>query len=104
LPYAVALDVETEWTEQFDEVLAQSAISTDGTKVSSYQPVWYHGNDWSTFGKGAALGAVGTALGSAFAQAATSPASRSSGSGGSGFSSSGGFSGGGGGGGGGGGW
>ncbi len=102
LPYALALDVENQWAEQFSEVLA-AAGQTAGDVASSYQPAWYHGHDWNSFATGAALGALGSALGNAIATSATAPASRGGSSGG-GFSSSGGFSGGGGGGGGGGGW
>ncbi len=95
LPYAMALDVENEWGEQFQDVFAAAAAGGDG----GYQPGWYHGRrshrGWSSPGRFA--GSLGASLGGSIASAATPPGS-SSGSGG------GGSSGGGGGGGGGGGW
>ncbi len=93
LPYALALDVENKWSEQFDDVL--SAASMEGGEA--YRPVWYHGGRWHSFGASGFAGAVSSAMVSSIASAATAPGS-SSGIGG------GGFSGGGGGGGGGGGW
>jgi uncharacterized protein (TIGR04222 family) len=95
LPYAMALDVENEWGEQFQDILAAAASGGD----SGYQPGWYHGRHghrgWSSPGRFAS--SLGSSLGGSIASAATPPGS-SSGSGG------GGSSGGGGGGGGGGGW
>ncbi|UCH75866.1 MAG: DUF2207 domain-containing protein [Rhodospirillales bacterium] len=95
LPYAMALDVETEWGEQFHEVFATATADPD----RGYQPRWYRGrrgyHGWASPGRFAS--ALGASLGGAIASAATPPGS-SSGSGG------GGASGGGGGGGGGGGW
>ena len=40
LPYAVALDVEHEWSEQFTDLLTQAAHSPGG---NGYQPAWYQG-------------------------------------------------------------
>ncbi len=95
LPYAMALDVETEWGEQFEDVLAKAAVDQD----DGYRPRWYYGrrghHGWASPGRFAS--SLGASLGGAIASAATPPGS-SSGSGG------GGSSGGGGGGGGGGGW
>jgi len=91
LPYALALDVENEWSEQFAEVLA--AASTDG----GYRPTWYTGNTWRSWDMVGFASSLGTSLPGAISSSATAPGS-SSGSGG------GGSSGGGGGGGGGGGW
>jgi hypothetical protein len=97
LPYALALDVEQEWAEQFDDVLAAAGTAPGSTHGHTYRPTWYSGN---ALNRG--LGSFGSSLGSAFsgaiAAASTSPSSRGSGS------SGGGSSGGGGGGGGGGGW
>ncbi len=90
LPYAVALGVETAWTNQFSEVLARAATAEGG----EYHPHWYHGRRFS----GASLSGLGSSLASSYAMAAAPPSSSSSGS------SGGGSSGGGGGGGGGGGW
>ena len=96
LPYAIALEVENKWSEQFDDVLKAASATTEGTS-QGYHPVWYHGSHWNRFGAAGFAGAVGGAMASSIASAATAPGS-SSGAGG------GGFSGGGGGGGGGGGW
>jgi uncharacterized membrane protein len=92
LPYAFALDVENEWSEQFAEVLAQAATAEQG-----YTPTWYSGRSWNSQNLGGFSAGLGTGLAASIAAAATPPSS-SSGSGG------GGSSGGGGGGGGGGGW
>lgn len=86
LPYALALDVEQEWAEQFSEILQNAEIT------SSYSPSWYHGSLSS------GLADFSTSLSSSLTNAISSSTTSSSGSG------SGGFSGGGGGGGGGGGW
>ena len=94
LPYALALDVEQEWSDQFADVLA--AASQSGSQTD-YNPSWYSGPSSGQLTAGALAGALGGAMAGAIASSATAPGS-SSGSGG------GGFSGGGGGGGGGGGW
>jgi hypothetical protein len=93
LPYAIALGVEHEWSEQFAGVLAAAA--------TPYQPAWYTGRNWSRF-EGHHIGSaiaesLGSGLSSAVSSAATAPGSSSG-------SSGGGSSGGGGGGGGGSGW
>ncbi len=91
LPYAMALDVENDWNEQFADVLAQAAVeSGSGGRVV---PSWYSGH--TPFNQLA--GSLGGAFAGAVSAASSAPGS-SSGSGG------GGSSGGGGGGGGGGGW
>lgn len=90
LPYALALEVEQEWAEQFSGVLAQA-----GTEP--YQPAWYSGQAWRTQGFGGLASDLGGSLAGAISSSSSAPGS-SSGSGG------GGSSGGGGGGGGGGGW
>lgn len=91
LPYALALDCEQKWSEQFDSVL-QAAGRAPGGGGSSYSPSFYSG---SHSGMGTALvSSMGGALTGALASSSSSP---SSGGGG-------GSSGGGGGGGGGGGW
>jgi len=94
LPYALALDVENEWAEQFTDVLEQASV---GDQRGGYQPAWYRGTNWNSVSSGAFATGLGSALGGAVSSSSTAPGS-SSGSGG------GGFSGGGGGGGGGGGW
>ena len=94
LPYALALDVEQEWSNQFADVLA--AAGQEGQ--TTYSPAWYHGSSWDVDRVATFASTVGTAMSAAVAaSSSTSPGSSS------GFSS-GGSSGGGGGGGGGGGW
>jgi len=92
LPYALALDVDQKWSEQFADVLARA-----GETGVPYSPTWYSGTSWHD------LGATGLAsqLAGSFA---SSISSSSTSSGSSSGSSGGGSSGGGGGGGGGGGW
>jgi uncharacterized membrane protein YgcG len=87
LPYALALDVEQKWAEQFTDVLA----------ATSYKPEWCSGSGFATFNVSSIGSTFGGSMVSSLASASTAPGS-SSGSGG------GGSSGGGGGGGGGGGW
>ena len=94
LPYALALGVENEWSEQFADVLGSGVPEN-----RRYTPDWYHGGEFGRFGSSGFASAVGAGLASSVAAAATAPSS--SGSGG-GFG--GGGAGGGGGGGGGGGW
>jgi uncharacterized membrane protein len=95
LPYAFALDVEQEWSEQFSEVLSRAYASTTGNA-----PRWYSGSSWHTLGVSGFTSNLGSSLTSAVSSAASSSSSPGSSSGGGG----GGSSGGGGGGGGGGGW
>ncbi len=92
LPFALALEVEQPWAEQFADVFSQLRNETG----SDWRPAWYAGR-WEAGNPVKMSRAVGSSLSSAIASAATPPGS-SSGSGG------GGSSGGGGGGGGGGGW
>jgi uncharacterized membrane protein YgcG len=91
LPYALALEVDQEWSEKFADVLAKAAASDD------YSPGWYHGRHWNSMHTRGFASSLGSSLSSAISSASTAPGS-SSGFGG------GGSSGGGGGGGGGGGW
>lgn len=96
LPYALALDVEQEWSEQFSEILAQAHAADAG-----YTPRWYEGTTW----RESNFSSFASSFGGSLASVASSEASSSSSS--PGFSSGGGgggSSGGGGGGGGGGGW
>ncbi len=92
LPYALALDVENQWAEQFADT-----IGPEVPEDRRYSPGWYHGGRFNHFGSSGFASAIGTGLASSVAAAATAPSS----SGSSGF---GGGVGGGGGGGGGGGW
>jgi uncharacterized membrane protein YgcG len=91
LPFALALDVENAWSDQFAKVLAQA--QTEG----GYSPTWYSGRQWHTHGASSLASSLGSAFSSTISSSSSPPGS-SSGSGG------GGSSGGGGGGGGGGGW
>ena len=91
LPYALALEVDQEWSEKFADVLSR-AVASDG-----YSPHWYHGHHWNSMHTGSFASGLGSSLSSAISSSSTAPGS-SSGFGG------GGSSGGGGGGGGGGGW
>ena len=90
LPYAIALDVENEWGDQFTEIMEKAA------NKGRENLRWYHGRHGSHFST--MTSSLSGGLSSAIASSATPPSS----SGSSGFS--GGSSGGGGGGGGGGGW
>lgn len=97
LPYAVALDVANEWSEQFETILAAASVQ------ENYQPTWYRGFSGSS--TRSMQSAMASSFASSFAGTISSSSTPPGSSGGSsgGFSSSGG-SGGGGGGGGGGGW
>ncbi|MEX0809577.1 MAG: DUF2207 domain-containing protein [Dongiaceae bacterium] len=92
LPYAVALGVEDQWAQQFEDVFQRITAETN----QAYRPRWYGGTRFS----GSEIGSFGRAFSGSVAAASTNPNSggRTGGSGG------GGSSGGGGGGGGGGGW
>jgi len=94
LPYAIALRVENEWGEKFEDALKRSMQET-----KSYNPAWYAGTGAAAaaFSPANFTSTMGKSFSSAISSASTAPGS-SSGSGG------GGSSGGGGGGGGGGGW
>lgn len=92
LPYALALDVEQQWTEQFADVFAQ--VGQDQGR--HYHPRWYRSSHgYSRISDMSA--SLGNSLGSAISSSSRAPGSASGGGGG-------GSSGGGGGGGGGGGW
>jgi len=92
LPFALALEVEQPWSEQFADVFARLR----GESGADWHPRWYAGR-WDAGNPVKMSRAVGSSLNSAIASAATPPGSSSGGGGG-------GSSGGGGGGGGGGGW
>jgi hypothetical protein len=93
LPYALALDVEQPWSEQFSDILQKA--SREGRE--GYSPSWYSGSAWNS-GRMSSFGsAIGSSLAGAISSSSTAPGSSSGGGGG-------GSSGGGGGGGGGGGW
>jgi uncharacterized membrane protein YgcG len=92
LPYALALDLEQSWAEQFSDVLQRASVCAE-----DYHPAWYSGSGWSNLGAGGFASSLGSSFTSAISSASTAPGSSSGGGGG-------GSSGGGGGGGGGGGW
>lgn len=94
LPYAIALDVENQWSRKFEAEAAQAGVAPE---QRNYSPSWYSGSSFNRLGTTGFASSLGGAVAGATAAAATAPG-RSSGSGG------GGSSGGGGGGGGGGGW
>lgn len=96
LPYALALGVEHEWSEQFDEILAKAQAE------GSYSPAWYTGSGFVAGNYAGFASSLGSSFAGAIASSSMAPGS--SGGGGGGFSGGGGSSGGGGGGGGGGGW
>ena len=84
LPYALALDVENQWCQQFAEILNKAG----------YDSHWYQGSSWRSLGSGGLAAGLGSSLSSAIASAASPPGS-SSGSGGGGSSGGGGGGGGG---------
>lgn len=96
LPYAVALDIETAWTDQFKAEI--EAARGRGEEDAYLKPSWYRGSRGRGLGDAGRMRGLGSGLGAALASA-TAPRS-----GGSSGSSGGGSSGGGGGGRGGGGW
>jgi uncharacterized membrane protein YgcG len=89
LPYALALNVENAWSEQFAEVLAKA-----GTETQPYSPVWYSGSSWDNFHTSRFSDSLGSSFAGAISSSSTAPGS-SSGSGGGGFSGGGGGGGGG---------
>lgn len=94
LPYALALDVEQAWSEQFSDKLQ---ISAQGPWRREYKPNWYRGRHFNIENLTGFSSSLSNGFTSAISSASTSPGSSSG-------SSGGGSSGGGGGGGGGGGW
>jgi hypothetical protein len=89
LPYALALNVENEWCQQFTGVLAQAGVGGQ-----AYSPGWYSGRSWDSFSSSRFSSSLGSAFAGAIASASTAPGS-SSGSGGGGSSGGGGGGGGG---------
>ena len=88
LPYALALDVEQEWSEQFAGVLAAAA------KGDNYRPAWYRGHNRQSWNRAGFASNLGSSFSGAISSASTAPGS-SSGSGGGGSSGGGGGGGGG---------
>ena len=88
LPYALALDVEQQWSQRFSDILARE--SADG---ESYRPRWYSGPGFRTFGPVGFGSALSGSLSNAISSSSVAPGS-SSGGGGGGFSGGGGGGGG----------
>jgi uncharacterized membrane protein YgcG len=89
LPYALALDVENKWSEQFTKVLAQAQV-----EGRPYSPSWYTGRSWDVSGASRFSDSLGSTFASAISSSSSAPGS-SSGSGGGGSSGGGGGGGGG---------
>jgi uncharacterized membrane protein YgcG len=93
LPYALALDIEQQWAEQFSDILSSAAIG----QKAAYAPLWFSGTTASPLATSDFFSSLGSSFSDAISSSSTAPGSSSGGGGG-------GSSGGGGGGGGGGGW
>jgi len=78
LPYALALDVEQRWSEQFADALAQA-----GERAPAYSPTWYSGTSWSSLGASSFASSFGSSFSSAISSSSTAPGSSSGGGGGS---------------------
>ena len=61
LPYALALDVEQQWSESFADVLER----TDASGQLAYHPVWFSGGIW----RSTTFSTLGSSLSGAFASA-----------------------------------
>ncbi|WP_339712847.1 DUF2207 domain-containing protein [uncultured Sneathiella sp.] len=95
LPFAIALDVENAWSEQFADAFAETGEGP--WQSQGYRPSWYHGRHFNASNLSGFSSSLGSSFTNAISSASTAPGSSSG-------SSGGGSSGGGGGGGGGGGW
>ncbi|MEI9996569.1 MAG: DUF2207 domain-containing protein [Rhizomicrobium sp.] len=95
LPYAIALDCETQWSRKFEAAMAAAGEGAAAADHHFYVPMWYQGDAFGQLGTAGFASSIGLSLGGAVAAASVAPGGGSGG---------GGFSGGGGGGGGGGGW
>jgi uncharacterized membrane protein YgcG len=92
LPYALALDIEQQWAEQFSDILSAAAA---GEGKAVYSPSWYSGAALSSMTTGGFASSLNSTFSSAISSSSTAPGS-SSGSGGGGLSGGGGGGGGGG--------
>jgi uncharacterized membrane protein len=92
LPYALALDLEQKWSEQFSDVLSSARLGE-----AAYSAAWFSGTSFSDLTAGDFASSIGDSFSGAISSSSAAPGSGSGGGGG-------GSSGGGGGGGGGGGW
>ncbi|MGE0737027.1 MAG: DUF2207 domain-containing protein [Alphaproteobacteria bacterium] len=100
LPYALALDLEQEWSEKFADVIAK-ADAAGTPNQAAWRPTWYSGRDWDNDSVGSFASNFSSHVTGAISSSSVAPGSTS---GSSGSFGGGGSSGGGGGGGGGGGW
>ncbi|MEI6288763.1 MAG: DUF2207 domain-containing protein, partial [bacterium] len=85
LPYALALNVENKWAEQFTDVFAQ--LQAQG---NAYNPNWYAGAGFSAVAVGSFASSLGSSFGSAISSSSVAPGSSSGFSGGGGGGSGGG--------------
>ena len=76
LPYAIALDVENEWTKRFDSVFADAARAGGRDPT----PSWYCGSSLSSIGS--LSSSLGSAMTSAISSASSAPGARSGSGGG----------------------
>lgn len=81
LPFAVALDVESEWTEQFESVLKASTYESQ-RQGSGF--TWYQSPSYSTTSLSAISSSLGIAIASSMASASSSGSGSSGGGGGGG--------------------
>ncbi|HEX9179646.1 MAG TPA: hypothetical protein VF859_04570, partial [Burkholderiales bacterium] len=79
LPYALALDVENEWAEQFAEL-----FRIRGQAGDAHSPSWYRGSHWGSGSPSGFGSALGGGLSGAIASSSASPGSSSGGGGGGG--------------------
>jgi hypothetical protein len=82
LPYALALNIEQQWTKQFSDVL--SAAAQPGGGGGAYHPRWYTGSDWDGSRVSGFAGSVGSSLSGAISSSSSTPGSGSGGGGSSG--------------------
>ncbi|HRZ15721.1 MAG TPA: DUF2207 domain-containing protein, partial [Candidatus Omnitrophota bacterium] len=73
LPYALALDVEQAWAEQFAGVLDKAATA----EGKHYSPAWYAGAHWSNLGAAAFVSSLGSSFAGAISAASHAPGSSS---------------------------
>ena len=76
LPYALALDVEQEWAEQFAEMISRARTTRD-----AYRPGWYSGSSFAALGAGAFASSIGSSLSGAISSSSAAPGSNGGGGG-----------------------
>ncbi len=80
LPYAMALGVDTSWSDNFAGILGAAGQAP----ASGYHPSWYNGSSWSDHGISGLGDELGSGLSSAVATSSTAPGSSGGGSSGGG--------------------